>query len=377
MDKILATNKPWIDEAWEKTVQKLRINSQTCKYKLPLKTQDGIYDDYGHEKPGWWTNGFWPGIMWLMYSATGEQCFRETAEIGEKSMDGALANFNGLYHDVGFMWFLSSGAGYKLTGSEDSKNRCLHAAAALASRFNINGRFIRAWNGSGFDGWVIIDCMLNIPLLYWAEKQTNNIAYKQIAMAHADTGLRDHIRPDGSVHHVLNYDIHTGECLGPAPFTQGYDYHNSSWSRGQSWAIYGYAMSYIYTGQQRYLDAAKQVAHYFIANVCTTGYVPMSDFRAPEEPVVYDTSAGAVAVCGLIEIAKAVPDLEKGMYIRAALQIMKALVDNHCDFTEKNQAILQNSSAFWNQDTNTNLIYGEYYFVEALYKLKGFQNLFW
>ncbi len=378
MEKLLAANKPWIDEAWEKVVVKLRRNSELCKHKLPLKTIDGVYDDHSSPKGiAAWTNGFWPGIMWLMYSATGEECFRETAENGEKAMDMAMADFNCLHHDVGFQWHLSSGAGYKLTENKDCFNRNLHAAAVLTSRFNQAGEFIKAWNEEGFEGYVIIDSMMNIPLLYWAADKTNNIAYKQVAMRHADTCLKNHIRPDGSVYHILNYDPNTGECLGPAVHTQGYDPHTSSWSRGQAWAIYGYAMSYILSGEQRYLDAAKKVAHYFIAQVCSTDYIPLADFRAPEEPFCIDTSAGAVAACGLIEIAKAVPEFEKAMYMDAALKLVKAMVDKHCDWTEQEQSILQNSSACWNKGVHESWIYGEYYFVEAMYKLKGFQNLFW
>jgi len=377
MQAILDKNKGWIDETWAKIETKLRRNSELCRHKIPLKTIDGVYDDHSGGKCAAWTNGFWPGIMWLMYAATKEETFKETAENAENALDTALEDFNCLFHDVGFMWHISAGANFKLTGNEKSKNRNLHAAAVLAARYNVNGEFIKAWNEEGFEGWVIIDCMMNIPLLYWAAEQTNNIAFKQIAMHHADTSLRDHIRPDGSVYHIMDYDIETGECKGPAPSTQGYDPETSSWSRGQAWAIYGYALSYIHTGEQRYLDAAKKVAHYFMTAVVPDDYVPRADFRAPEEPVYYDTSAGAIAACGLIEIAKAVPDFEKKMYIQAAINLMKALVDKHCDWSEEEQAILQNSSACYAKGVHETWIYGEYYFVEAMYKLKGFEPLFW
>ena len=377
MQTLLDANKPWIDETWAKIETKLRRNSELCRHKIPLRTVDGVYDDHSGGKCNAWTNGFWPGIMWLMYAATKEETFRETAENAENAMDVALEDYCGLFHDVGFMWHISAGANYKLTGNEKSKNRNLHAAAVLAARYNVNGEFIKAWNEEGYEGWVIIDCMMNIPLLYWAAEQTNNIALKQIAMHHADTSLRDHIRPDGSVYHIMDYDIETGECKGYATHTQGYDAETSSWSRGQAWAIYGYALSYIHTGEERYLDAAKKVAHYFIANVAATDYIPLADFRAPADPVYIDTSAGAIAACGMIEIAKAVPEFEKKMYMDAALKLMKALVDNQCDWSEEEQAILQNSSACHAQGVHETWIYGEYYFVEAMYKLKGFEPLFW
>lgn len=378
MDKLLEQNKVWIDETWDKMVEKLRKVSVTTRNTLPLGTDEtGKYDDKSGGKAGSWTNGFWPGIMWLMYAATGEDTFRQTAENGEETLDKALEAYEILHHDVGFMWHISAGANYKLTGNEKSKNRNLHAAAVLAARYNVNGEFIKAWNEDDVQGWVIIDSMLNVPLLYWAARETNNIAMKQIAMHHADKTMEHHIRPDGSVYHILNYDIETGECLGPASHTQGYDPETSSWSRGQAWAIYGYVLSYIHTGEERYLDVAKKVAHYFIANVAATDYVPLSDFRAPAEPVYLDTSAGAIAACGLYEIAKAVPEFEKKIYMDAALKMMKALVDNHCDFTDDSEAILKNVTGSYAADFHVSRVYGEYYFVEAMYKLKGFEPMFW
>lgn len=377
MNALLEKNKYWIDETWEKVEKKLERTSVQARDKLPLWTVDGVYDDHSKGTAEAWTNGFWPGIMWLMYAATGKECYKITAEVGEKSLDKALKNYDCLHHDVGFMWHISAGANHLLTGNEESRNRNLHAAATLATRFNLAGQFIKAWNGEGVEGWVIIDSLMNIPMLYWAAEQTNNIAFKQIAMQHADTTIKNHIREDGSVYHILNYDIHTGECLGPATHTQGYEPVHSSWSRGQAWAIYGFVLSYIHTGEQRYLDAAKRVAHYFIANVVTTDYIPLCDFRAPEEPFCIDSSAGAIAACGLIEIAKAVPEFEKKMYMDAAMKMVKALVDTQCDWSDEEQAILLNSSGSWNLNTQKTYIWGDYYFVEALYKLKGYGKLFW
>lgn len=376
MDQIWKDNQSWIDETWEKITVKLRRNSELLKHKLPSVSENGVYNDRSVDAISSWTNGFWPGIMWLMYAATGENCFRETAENGEEALDGALEHYNWLHHDVGFMWHISAGANYRLTGNEKSRNRNLYAAATLASRYNVDGQFIKAWNDVGTEGWVIIDCMLNIPLLYWAEKETNNIAFRQIADHHAQKTMAHHIRPDGSVYHVVEYDVHTGEVVG-YPWTQGYDGVHSSWARGQAWAIYGFVLAYIHTGNQEYLDTAKKVAHYFIANVCTTDYVPLHDFRAPKEPVYIDTSSGAIAACGLIEIAKAVPEFEKKMYMQAALNIMKALTEKHCDFSKEEQSILQNSSGFYGKEVHRPFIYGEYYYVEAMYKLKGFDVLFW
>jgi len=367
-------NKLWIDEVWKKLTIKLGKNAVSAGEKIPSTTVDGIYDDLT-EKISAWTNGFWPGLMWLMYVGTEDEKFKKVAECTEKKLDKALWNFKGLYHDVGFMWHISAGVNYKITGNEDSKNRNLHAAASLASRYNIGGDFIRSWNWDDY-GWVIIDSMMNLPLLYWASEEIGDPRFKKIAMHHADKVLENHIRPDGSVYHVVKFDSDTGEVLG-YPHTQGYEPNSSSWTRGQAWAIYGFVLSYIHTGEKRYLDAAKRVAHYFIAAVAACDYVPTCDFRSPKEPYYYDTSAGSTAACGLIEIAKIVDEYEKDMYISAAIKILKAIEEKHCDWSDEEQGIVKNAMAYYKQGVHKNTIYGDYYFTEAIYKLKGFDMLFW
>ena len=379
MEKILNENKQWIDETWEKIEKKLSVVSQLSKNKIPSTSVDGVHNDLT-EAPGAWTNGFWPGMMWLMYVATKEEKYKEAAEYCEKVMDKALFDYQTLYHDVGFMWHISAGVNYRITGNLESKNRNLVAAAALASRYNTDAGFIRAWNGERAIGWAIIDCMMNIPLLYWASEEIGDPRFKQIAMHHADKTLKHHIRPDGSVIHVVEYDPNNGDFVG-YPHSQGYDPNGSCWTRGQAWAVYGFILSYIHTGKQEYLDAAKSTAHYFIAAAAVDGYVPKCDFRQPDEPDYLDTSAGAITACGLIEIAKVVPELEKKLYIKAALNILKALEKEHCDWTLDQQCILMNGTGYYHGlekgSIHKPLIYGDYYFVEAIYKLKDFGILFW
>lgn len=378
MESIITENNKWIDETWEKIDKKLKVVSKSAFDKLPYTTKDGIYTNYeGEAGVCWWTNGFWPGLMWLMYVGTRDEQYRKTAEHAEELLDEAFEVYDVLNHDVGFMWHISAGVNYRLFGGHKSKVRAMHAADILAARFNSSGKFIRAWNGKDRVGWVIIDCMMNIPLLYWASRETGDPRYKYVAMSHADTTMKTHLRADGSVHHIVDLDLVTGEPV-EAFGGQGYEL-GSSWSRGQSWALYGYVLSYIHTQKQEYLDAAKRVAHYFIANTAEYA-VPLCDFRAPETPVLYDTSAGACAACGLIELAKAVPKHEQTLYIKAAMRILKALENDFCDWSEKEESILQKGTeAYHAKESGKHipLIYGDYYFVEAIYKLKGFDMLFW
>jgi len=383
MEKILNENKQWIDEIWEKIDSKMKVVSERSKNKIPYTTINGVHDDRAENDVTWWTNGFWGGMMWLLYAGTKDEHYKEVARNAQTLLDKAFEDYDGLHHDVGFMWHISSGADYRLTGDKGARTRALMAASILASRYNIDGKYIRSWNAwnqedpSEHAGWVIIDCMMNVPLLYWASKEIGDPRFKRIATTHADTVLKTHIRPDGSVVHIADLDTETGdfkESFGG----QGYEV-GSSWTRGQSWAIYGYVLSYIHTGNQEYLDAAKRVAHYFVANLLDD-FVPPIDFRAPEEPKTYDTTAGACAACGLIEIAKCVPEYEKKMYINAAIKILKAMEKDHCNWTLDEDSILQNGSEAYHANKDRNhipIIYGDYYFIEAIYKLKGFEPLFW
>lgn len=375
--QLTVENQEWVNEIWEKLDEKLKAVAVKSKEKIPYTTKNGVHDDKSEGEIDWWTNGFWPGLMWLMYVGTKNDVYKETAEISEKKLDKALYEQHELlHHDVGFMWLISSGVNYRLFGGKESKNRTLCAANTLAARFNMAGNFIRAWNGDGNEGWAIIDCMMNIPLLYWASKETNDPRFRYIAEAHADTTMKNHVRPDGSVNHILCYDPVTGELLESLG-GQGYG-TGSSWSRGQSWALYGFALSYIHTGKQEYLDTAKRVAHYFISCICDD-YVPKSDFRAPAEPVIYDTTAGAIAACGLIEIANCVGEYEKGIYLNAAMNILKALEKDHINWSPEEDSLLQNGCEAYHVEEERRqipIIYGDYYFAEAIYKLKGFDLLF-
>ena len=314
-------------------------------------------------------------MMWLMYVGTKNEQYRKVAEHAELLLDQALANYSRLDHDVGFLWHISAGVNYRLFGGKASYNRAMFAASILAGRYNAAGKFIRAWNGNG-TGWAIIDCMMNLPLLYWASDETNDPRFSYIAQNNANTSMKNHVRADGSVYHILTYDPNSGELLGPVD-GQGYA-PDSSWSRGQAWALYGFVLSYIHTDKQEYLDTAKRVAHYFIASVCDD-YLPKCDFRSPADPVIYDTTAGACAACGLLEIANCVPKHEKRTYVNAAINLLQAIETKFCDWSEQEQSIVQGGTeAYHRTDTqHIPIIYGDYFFAEAIYKLKGFTMLFW
>lgn len=377
MQKLIDANIGWIDETWDKIEKKLRAVSERSKEKIPYTSENKVHDDWREKRIGRWTNGFWGGLMWLMYEATGDEHFKEIARYNEKELDRALDDIQTLHHDVGFMWNITAGADYRITGSEEAKARVLKASAVLASRYNIVGKFIRAWNNEEYAGYTIIDCMMNIPMLYLASEITKDPRFIYIAQSHADSTLKNHIRPDGSVYHILAYDPTQYDIVQPAQKSQGYDYKDSSWSRGQAWAIYGFVLSYIHSGKKEYLDASKRVAHYFLANLLDDP-MPLCDFRAPSEPVYHDSTAAACAACGLIELARCVPEYEKKLYFNGAMRILKCIADDYCDWDESSDAfVLNGCEAYHDGSQNMPIIYGDYYFTEALYKLKGNKVLFW
>ena len=367
---LLEENRAWAEEIFKKIDRKM--SKVTTRPPKPIR-------------PSSWVAGFWGGTNVLLYEATKNEDYLKSAKEREALLDEALFDFESLYHDVGFMWHILSGALYRLTGSEASKRRNLFAAASLNSRYVMSGNFIRAWNDNSSKGWAqrsvrdwsIIDCMMNLPILYWASDVIGDDRFKQIAMAHADMTLNQHVRPDGSVIHIIEHDRATGatvEAIGG----QGCD-ANSSWSRGQAWAIYGFVLSYLHTGEVRYLDAAKRVAHYFIANICDE-WVPTIDFRSPAEPVYYDTCAAMCAACGMLEIAKVVPENEGGIYANAAINMLKAVTERFADFNPEADVMLSHGSvrypvpgkySYEAAGVHIPIIYSEYYYVEALLKLLG------
>ena len=367
-------DKAWLDTMKDRIAVKMRYGVEKARQTpwIPYTTAEGQWKE---NDIGWWTNGFWPANMWQVYRMTGENLFREEALRAELMLDDALRNFKNLSHDVGFMWLIQSGVRYALEGNQDSYDRTLFAADMLAARFNPNG-FIRAWNGKGREGWAIVDCMMNLPLLYWATEMTGDPRYRQIAMRHADTTIEQFVRPDGSCNHIVIFDAETGAFIDN-PGGQGY-VSGSSWSRGQSWALYGFVLSYLHTGEQRYLDTAKRVANYFISQI-TDDWMPRCDFRQPAEPALKDNVAGNVAACGLLELARALPELEGGFYFDAAVRILRAQEADAANWELDDPAIFTKCTSAWHDipGRHITMTYGDYYFIEAINKLRGDPLLFW
>ncbi len=337
---------------------------------IPYTVKNGEWAPGPFDGICWWTNGFWPAQMWAMYRLSGDGAYRAEAERAEAMLDDAFRDFDHLHHDVGFMWLPSAGASFRLTGNDESRRRTMLAAHLLAGRFNPAG-FIRAWNEDRA-GWAIIDCMMNLNLLYWASDFTGDPRFRKIAMIHADTVSRYFMRPDGSCHHIVVFDPET-LAVREIPAGQGYA-SGSSWSRGQAWALYGFALSFLHTGRADYLSVSRRSADYFISQV-QGDWIPRCDFRQPDGDDLRDACAGAVAACGLLELARLT---EEKRYFDAALSMLKALDARCADWSEASPAILTSCTGSWHgKDHHIAMIYADFFFTEAILKLLGDPFLFW
>lgn len=354
-------SKEYIEQLWQRCADKVSRTANRIGGGLPYTTKDGKYQC--RKDIEWWTNSFWTGIMWLMYEKTNEEKYRCYAEKGERLINGNFLQAEKIDHDAGFMWLLSSVQNYELTGNEQAKNCGILAAHMLAGRYNLNGHFIRAWNSAGNDGVAIIDCMMNLPLLYWASAMVNDNRFRNIAMSHADTVLRHFIYDDGHASHIVEFDTKSGAFIKSIA-GQGYA-DNSAWSRGQAWAINGFTQSYLWTGEQRYLDAAKNAADYFIA-ACGDDILPKCDFMQPKDDEFIDSSAAAIAAEGLLKLSHVLESNEKNKYRDAAIGLIKALDERCCNWeNDDNEAILNYGMERYNSGYQA-LIYGDYYFMRAV-----------
>ncbi len=364
----------WTDDAWTALVEKVKDTSQVIGDKFPAMTDEN--GRYSYTDNTWrWVTGFWPGLLWLLYEDTKHAPFADIALSCEMQMDAALNEYVNLHHDVGFMWQLTSIKRFSLTGDMDARRRGLIAASHLSSRFNIVGGFLSAWNKNDVNdsdprGLSIIDSMMNLPLLYWASEETGDPRFRHVAIAHTETVIKHFIRADYSVNHMVEFDPFTGEVIrvrsGQGQST------TSAWSRGTSWAVHGMALAYKHTKEPRYLEIAKQVADFFISELPEDN-VPHWDFRVPRDASTpRDTSAGMCAACGLLVLASELDDQEAEKYLLAANAIVKSTYEKYGNWSNDSDGIIHGGTFNHPQGLgiDVSLIYGDYYYVEALSGLR-------
>lgn len=328
-------------------------------------------------RPGGWTCGFWPGIAWYVYEYTGEQSWKEAAE-GFTAPIIPVATGRADSHDVGFITYCSIGNGYRFTRSEEYKQAMLQAADSLATLYNPIVGTILSWPGMvermDWPHNTIIDNLMNLELLFWAGKNGGDPRLAEIATRHAEVTMEHQFRADGSTYHVAVYDDETGEFLKGVTH-QGYA-DGTMWARGQAWAIYGFTMAYRETEDERFRQTARRAADVFLGRLPEDS-IPYWDFDDPGIPdVLRDASAAAVTASALLELSVLTDGEDSARYRSAAERMLAALSTSAYRSGETKPSFLLHSvgHAPRGSEIDASIIYADYYYIEALLRLKKLQQ---
>jgi len=370
-----------VSAAIEKAISQIEKNMYKFGDKYPTPATVG--NEYQVIDNIEWTNGFWTGMLWLAYEYTKDDKFKKLAETNVQSFKHRIENKIEVdHHDMGFLYSLSCVAAYKIDGNDMGKKSALKAAEYLTRRYQEKGKFIQAWGvlGAKENYRLIIDCLLNIPLLYWAHEQTGEERYYNMAYNHYITACNNVIRDDASAYHTFYFDNETGKPLKGVT-RQGYS-DTSAWARGQAWGIYGIPLNYKYTKDEHAFNLYKGMTNYFLN-------------RLPEDLVCYwdlifsdgdnqsrDSSAAAIAVCGMHEMNKhiAETDEDKETYKYAMHAILRSLIEKY-NFKKSSvsDAILLHGVYSWHsgKGVDEGNIWGDYFYLEALIRFYKDWNLYW
>lgn len=326
-------------------------------------TRNGAWMDVG---PNGWASGYLPGELWRLYALTGDGWFRSHANTRLRPISRQEATST--VGDIGIRYYYSCVSDYELTGDAKAKATALKAAAVMASLYSPTVGAVRSRDASGTFP-VIIDELMNVQLLWWGTDH-GAPGLRAIAYQHTLTTARDFVRPDGSTYHVVEYDPSTGDVISKET-SQGYS-DDSTWSRGQAWAIHGFANGYRETHDPRLLTAARAVADYYLANV-PADYVPYWDFDAPGIPnAPRDSAAAAIAASGLIDLSMLGPDpANQVRYVTAARNTLLSLSSAGYFSNGSSPAVLLHGTLNYSSGTfDVGQSYGDYFYLEALERLR-------
>ena len=370
-----------VKAAWDACMHQVDLNMDYFGTRFPYSaTKDQKYPIIDNIE---WTDGFWTGMLWLSYENTKEERYQNLAQRNVKSFLHRVENRIELdHHDLGFLYSLSCVSAYKLTGDADAYKAALKAADKLLERYQEKGEFLQAWGplDSPEHYRFIIDCMLNIPLLYWASEVSGKDIYKTVAKKHFETSAKYVIREDASAYHTFYMNPETG---GPdhGATRQGYS-DDSSWARGQAWGMYGIPLNIRYTNQLEYIGLYKGMANYFLNrlpkdNVCFWDLI----FQEGDEQS-RDSSAAAIAVCGMLEMNQYLneDDPDKEIYLHASHNILRSLIQNYTkSHKEPGDPILYHGVYSWHsgKGVDEGNIWGDYFYMEALMRLLKNWNPYW
>ena len=337
-----------------------------------------------------WRSGFFPGSVWYLYELTGDEKYAELGHKYSKAIEEAKNVTN--HHDVGFMVYCSFGNGYRLTKNEEYPGIIVQAAKSLATRYRPEARVIQSWDVNqerrekGWECPVIIDNMMNLELMFEATKFSGDSTFHDIAIAHADRTLEEQFRPDGSCYHVIDYSLEDGS-VRHRHTAQGYA-HESAWSRGQAWAIYGYAVCYRETGEQKYLDQALKTFDFMRNHKNVAGdLIPYWDMDAPDIPEgdpyfeyrdKRDASSASIIASALYEISTFDNVPNPAQYKEYADRMMESLASPayRAELGTNGNFLLMHSvgSIPHNNEIDVPLNYADYYFLEVLKRKRDLEK---
>jgi len=371
----------WIT-AIEDAINKTYKNIERFGDLFPHTGKDG--GDYVLITNDDWTNGFWSGILWLCYEYTDDRVFAEAAERTVKSFQQRMKQNRSMEgHDMGFLFSLSAKAQWMIEKNKAAQELALAAADVLMKRWRPEMQIIQAWGPKGDlenGGRIIIDCLMNLPLLYWASEVTGDKAYYEVAVMHAEQSRRFLVRGDDSSYHTFYFNQETGEAIRGATH-QGYS-DSSTWTRGQAWGIYGFALSYRYTKKLEFLETSLRMACYFLEHL-PEDEVAYWDFSVPTTPETKrDSSASAIAASGMLELLKWLPaDHPQRKFVEEGVhRSMKGLITFYATRKQPEaQGFIKRGSysVRGNRSPDDFVIWGDYYYLEALMKLEKGHKGFW
>ena len=401
---LIASSFLWLDK--KQDMIKKDFARAENQYSLMLKTETDLSqfprttnkDGTVKSTDVWdWTGGFFPGGLWYIYAYTQKPAWKAAATKWTEALE--QGQFITQHHDVGFVMYCSYGNALKYEKDpqkiEKYRKILIQSAESALTRFEPKVGLIKSWNAKmSWDKktmWtypVIIDNMMNLEMLCYVSKITGNPKYKNAAISHALNTMKNHFRPDYSTYHVVDYDKN-GNVLHRQT-NQGYA-DNSTWSRGQGWAIYGFTVMYRETKDKRFLNAAQKAADFYLNhpklpkdkipywdfNVNQSGYTPDWVYDAKKFPVVpRDASAGALVASGLLELSKFTEDGNK-YYKQAELMLKSLSGENYLAKPGSNSGfILKHAvgSLPHGSEIDVPLIYADYYFLEALLRYKNYKG---
>lgn len=316
-----------------------------------------------------WTSGFFPGELWLLYQATGSSQWLSEAQAWTAPLASQATQTN--THDVGFIIGESFGNGYRLTGDLAYKNEILTAAASLATRYSPIVGAVKSWSFSPWQNQfpVIIDNMMTLGPLQWGAANGGDPSWGVDATTHAETTIANLVRSDGSTYQLANFDPATGAPAVPEYYQTGGLSATSVWSRGEAWGLYGFVQAYQATGNPAFLATAEKIAGYFFSHLPSDD-VPYYDFDAPVTSTTpRDTSAAAIAADGLIMLASSSHD---ATYLTEAEDILSSLSSSYLAPASGEAVLIDGSNSVpTDYEVDTALIYGDYFFTEALLRLQN------